>query len=112
VYTTETYFMSRNAFSVNLTVLKIIKIVAIVSLAMEMKLLSYKMMLKYFPILYFCVYSRCYATIVRWAVIPDPFLGHGSVNTFRQQGKTVSIREWCYLRGPRRGVIKKKIGST
>jgi hypothetical protein len=28
------------------------------------------------------VYSRCYATIAKWADIPGPFLGNGSVNTF------------------------------
>jgi hypothetical protein len=28
--------------------------------------------------------SRCYAATVRWADIPAPFLGNGSVNTFLQ----------------------------
>jgi hypothetical protein len=37
---------------------------------------------------YYSAYSRCYATIVRWAVISDPFLGNGTVNTFPwQRGK-------------------------
>jgi hypothetical protein len=34
---------------------------------------------------YCSVYSRCYATIVRWAVISEPFLGNGSVNTSPRQ---------------------------
>lgn len=28
---------------------------------------------------YCSVYSHCYATTVRWAVIPDQFVGNGSV---------------------------------
>jgi hypothetical protein len=37
---------------------------------------------------YCSVYSRCYATIVRWTVISETFLGNGSVNTLpRQRGK-------------------------
>lgn len=31
------------------------------------------------------VYSRCYATIVVWAVISDPFLGSGLINSFPRQ---------------------------
>jgi hypothetical protein len=31
------------------------------------------------------VYSRCCATIVRWAVVLDPLLGNSSVNTFPLQ---------------------------
>jgi hypothetical protein len=31
------------------------------------------------------MYSCCYVTIVRWAVISDPFLGNSSVNMFLQQ---------------------------
>jgi hypothetical protein len=62
---------------------------------------------------YCSVYSRCYATIVRWTVISDPFLGNGSVNTFPLQRLRM---QWgkpdCRLRGPRRGVIKKKTGAT
>jgi hypothetical protein len=32
------------------------------------------------------VQSRCYATTAKWADIPGPFLGTGSVNTFRLLG--------------------------
>jgi hypothetical protein len=49
-------------------------------------------------------YSRYYAMTVRWVVIPAPFLGNGSVNTFPRQWKTVSIREWTML--PKRSVPK------
>jgi hypothetical protein len=31
---------------------------------------------------YYSVYSYCYVTATRWADIPRPFLGSGSVNTF------------------------------
>jgi hypothetical protein len=34
---------------------------------------------------YCSVYSRYYAAIVKWAVISDPFLRNGSVNTFPRQ---------------------------
>jgi hypothetical protein len=34
------------------------------------------------PITCCSVHSRCYATIVKWSVISDPFLGNGSVNMF------------------------------
>jgi hypothetical protein len=34
---------------------------------------------------YFSVKSRCFATTVRWADIPGPFVGNGSVSTFPQQ---------------------------
>jgi hypothetical protein len=53
--------------------------------------------------------SRCYAMIVRWAVILDPFLCNGSVNTF----PLPTTRETgCCLRGPHRGVLKKRTGAT
>jgi hypothetical protein len=35
---------------------------------------------------YCSVYSRCYAAIVRWAVISHPFLGNGSVKLSRGNG--------------------------
>jgi hypothetical protein len=35
--------------------------------------------------MYCSIYSHCYAMIVRQAVISDPLLGNGSVNTFPQQ---------------------------
>jgi hypothetical protein len=43
------------------------------------------------------VYSRCYATILRWSVISDPFPGNGSVNTFPQQ--RLHMQRW------KRGVV-------
>jgi hypothetical protein len=42
---------------------------------------------------YYSVYSRHYATIVRWAVISDPFLGNGSVNTFPRQPLRIQWRK-------------------
>jgi hypothetical protein len=49
---------------------------------------------------------RCYATIARWADIPESCVGNGSVNTFPQQD-TKAIEELCFLRGPCRDVIGK-----
>jgi hypothetical protein len=42
--------------------------------------------------------SCCYAMIVRWAVVLDPFLGNGLLNTSPQQRLTVQLivgREFC-----------------
>jgi hypothetical protein len=39
------------------------------------------------------MYSRCYATTTRWADIPGPFLGSGSVNTFSLLGSRSSIMQ-------------------
>jgi hypothetical protein len=59
------------------------------------------------------MYSRCYATIVRWAVILDPFLGNSPVNTFP--------RQWLHIqrgngvlstRSEPRSYKKKRTGST
>jgi hypothetical protein len=52
---------------------------------------------------YFSVYCRCYVTTVRWAVIPDPFLGNCSANTFpRQRERDVSA--WSLLRCYKQGI--------
>jgi hypothetical protein len=42
--------------------------------------------------------------------MPDQFLGNGSENTFPLQ-RLAYENECCYLRGPCRGVIKKRLGQ-
>jgi hypothetical protein len=61
---------------------------------------------------YCSIYSHCYTTIVRWAVISDPFLGNGLVNTFLQQRLRMQWGKRSYLCGPCRGVIKKRTEAT
>lgn len=41
--------------------------------------------------------SRCYATIVRWAVLSEPFLDKGSLNTFP--------RQWLRIERGKRSVV-------
>jgi hypothetical protein len=46
---------------------------------------------------YCSVYSRCYATILRWAVISEMFLGNGSVNTSPWQRLRIQWGKRCAI---------------
>jgi hypothetical protein len=57
------------------------------------------------------MYSRCYVTIVRWAVIADPSLGNGLVNTFLLQRLRMQWGKRYVVYAVRAEKLKREFGQ-
>jgi hypothetical protein len=56
--------------------------------------------------------SRCYAMIVRWAIILDSFLGNGSLNTFPRQRLQIKRGKLGVSSAVRAEDLKNRTGAT